>query len=263
MTPYQLSEFRSALVNNQFLAVVTCSVQLHLHLDHMSVSLAKALTDFTEVLNNEMNQSIHEYPWFRPQKKRKMETSSNLNSVYHILDSIQNDSVDAEIELEDENESCLLDDSIHEIGDKEDDIEMSNETNPTDVMDSGDPPSFECMEILPHLDSNSNSIENESIQPLSMPAELDDKMELTNEKDELENDPQIIPVQRENADEILEIIPVQTENSDEIKDLNPQNDETKDSKDSKKRSLEETVENEKKTKILFWEDILSAPKVSF
>jgi len=54
MTPHLLSEFRSALVNNQFLATAACSLDLHLHLEHLSIPLAKALMDFTSALDEKL-----------------------------------------------------------------------------------------------------------------------------------------------------------------------------------------------------------------
>jgi hypothetical protein len=70
MTPRLLTEYRSALVNNQFLATVACSLDLHKQLDHMSVPLAKSLMLFSAELEKKLDILSTDLGW-APRKKIK------------------------------------------------------------------------------------------------------------------------------------------------------------------------------------------------
>jgi len=70
MTPRLLTEYRSALVNNQFLATVACSLDLHKHLDHMSAPLAKSLMLFSSELEKKLDILRSDLGW-APRKKIK------------------------------------------------------------------------------------------------------------------------------------------------------------------------------------------------
>ncbi|KAJ3087920.1 hypothetical protein HK102_009973 [Quaeritorhiza haematococci] len=54
LSPGALSEYRSSLVNNQFLSCVSGALSLHKQLDHVSPSLAGALVEFGEMLDRHL-----------------------------------------------------------------------------------------------------------------------------------------------------------------------------------------------------------------
>ena len=91
MTPKLLTEYRSALVNNQFLATVSCSLDLHKHLDHMSVPLSKSLMVFSSELEKKLELLKTDLDWI-PRKKRKGCISDrNFRSSVIVSQQLQRD----------------------------------------------------------------------------------------------------------------------------------------------------------------------------
>ena len=102
MTPRLLTEYRSALVNNQFLATVACSLDLHKQLDHMSVPLAKSLMLFSAELEKKLDILKNDLGWVPRKRIKNSVGEKNFRSSAIVAQALerQNQPIESKNDVE-------------------------------------------------------------------------------------------------------------------------------------------------------------------
>lgn len=258
MTPRLLTEYRSALVNNQFLATVSCSLDLHKQLDHMSAPLAKSLMLFSDQLEKKLDILKTDLGWVPRKRLKESVGDRNISSSGLVAQTLERQTVEILSVKQDQlSDSKSIDmDSTRNNGacSAEEVIVIDDDDSILDEF-ADEKTTFIHMELQ---DEDINILESEDVT-LTSGVKLEDK--------------ESVSAECNVSGEIIEIDDISLESSVN-EALFKEQEETEEANPSLKHSLSDEVEiiqdfnctkqttDSHGLKPFFWDDLISAPKAA-